>query len=136
MHQLTMTTGLDDGVPDGHGFLPQDLIYKADPGTRWAYHNGPYTLLERVVANATAEAFDAYFNRVLRDRIGLDGMWIWSGNDHVYYSTARGMARFGLSLCSRRAPGPGLEHGPGLPEVGTRRVIRTGANDRTRPSEA
>lgn len=95
-HQLTMTTGLDDGVADNHSFLPEDLIYKADPGTRWAYHNGPYTLLERVVANATAEAFDAYFDRVLRDRIGLDGTWIWSGNDHVYFSTARGMARFGL----------------------------------------
>ena len=28
-HQLTMTTGLDDGVTDNHSFLPQDLIYKA-----------------------------------------------------------------------------------------------------------
>ena len=97
-HQLTMTTGLDDGVPDNHSFLPQDLVYKADPGTRWAYHNAPYTLLEQVVANAAGEDFDAYFGRVLRDRIGLDGTWIWSGNDHVYYSTARGMARFGLLI--------------------------------------
>jgi CubicO group peptidase (beta-lactamase class C family) len=97
-HQLTMTTGLDDGVPDNHSFLPQDLVYKADPGTRWAYHNAPYTLLEQVVTNAAGEDFAAYFERVLRGRIGLDGTWIWSGNDHVYYSTARGMARFGLLI--------------------------------------
>jgi CubicO group peptidase (beta-lactamase class C family) len=93
-----MTTGLDDGVTDNHSFLPEDLIYKQDAGTRWAYHNGPYTLLESVVKNATGMDFDAYFNSVLRDKIGMDGSWIWTGNDHVYYSTARSMARFGLLM--------------------------------------
>jgi CubicO group peptidase (beta-lactamase class C family) len=97
-HQLTMTTGLDDGVNDNHSFLPQDLIYKQDAGTRWAYHNGPYTLLEQVVANATSMDFDAYFKSVLRDKTGMDGTWIWTDNDHVYYSTARSMARFGLLI--------------------------------------
>jgi len=97
-HQLTMTTGLDDNVTDNHSFLPQDLIYKQDAGTRWAYHNGPYTLLESIVKNATAMDFDAYFNSVLRDKTGMDGSWIWTDNDHVYYSTARSMARFGLLM--------------------------------------
>jgi CubicO group peptidase (beta-lactamase class C family) len=97
-HQLTMTTGLDDGVADNHSFLPQDLIYKADAGTRWSYHNGPYTLLEAVVKNATGTEFEAYFNSVLRDKIGMDGIWLWNDNDHVYYSTARSMARFGLLM--------------------------------------
>lgn len=97
-HQLTMTTGLDDGVPDNHSFLAQDLIYKQDAGTRWAYHNGPYTLLERVVQNATGMSFDTYFNSALRNKTGMDGSWIWTGNDHVYYSTARSMARFGLLM--------------------------------------
>ena len=97
-HQLTMTTGLDDGVADNHSFLPQDLKYKADAGARWAYHNGPYTLLEKVVKNAVGEDFDLYFNSVLKNRIGMDGAWQWSGNDHVYYSTARTMARFGLLM--------------------------------------
>jgi len=100
-HQLTMTTGLDDGVADNHSFLPVDLIYKADAGTRWAYHNGPYTLLEKVVANAVGQDFDKYFNSSLRDKIGMDGQWIWSGNDHVYYSTARSMARFGLLMLNK-----------------------------------
>jgi CubicO group peptidase (beta-lactamase class C family) len=100
-HQLTMTTGLDDGVTDNHSILPADLKYKADAGTRWAYHNGPYTLLESVVTNAVNKDFDAYFNSVLRDKIGMDGFWQWTDNDHVYYSTARSMARFGLLMLSK-----------------------------------
>ena len=47
-HQLTMTTGLDDynggATGDNDCTLPSCLIYKADPGTRWAYHTGAYTL--------------------------------------------------------------------------------------------
>jgi CubicO group peptidase (beta-lactamase class C family) len=100
-HQLTMTTGLDDGVADNHSFLAKDLVYKADAGTRWAYHNGPYTLLEKVVETAAGKGFDLYFNSVLRDRIGMDGSWIWTDNDHVFYSTARSMARFGLLMLNR-----------------------------------
>jgi CubicO group peptidase (beta-lactamase class C family) len=93
-----MTTGLDDGVADNHSFLANDLIYKADAGTRWAYHNAPYTLLEKVVTNATGEEFDKYFKRILSDKIFMNGTWLWSDNDHVYYSSARSMARFGLLI--------------------------------------
>lgn len=100
-HQLTMTTGLDDGVPNSHGIDPVDLVYKAVPGTRWAYHNGPYTLLEQVVAKATEQKFDDYFNAELRDKIGMDGFWQWVDNDHVYFSTARSMARFGLLILNK-----------------------------------
>jgi len=100
-HQLTMTTGLDDGVADNHSFLKQDLIYKKDAGTRWAYHNAPYTLLESVVKNASKRNFDTYFNSVLRDKIGMDGTWIWTDNDHVFYSTPRSMARFGLLMLNK-----------------------------------
>jgi CubicO group peptidase (beta-lactamase class C family) len=100
-HQLTMTAGLDDGVADNHSFLPQDLIYKADPGTRWAYHNAPYTLLDQVISNATGENFNNYFNSKLRDPIGMDGLWLWLDNDHVYFSTARSMARFGLLILNK-----------------------------------
>jgi|WetSurMetagenome_2_1015567.scaffolds.fasta_scaffold02991_7 CubicO group peptidase (beta-lactamase class C family) len=100
-HQLTMTTGLDDGVTDNHSFLPKDLIYKSDAGTRWAYHNGPYTLLEKVVKNAAGADFEVYFNSALCDRIGMDGTWQWTDNDHVFYSTARSMARFGLLMLNK-----------------------------------
>ncbi len=94
-HQLTMTSGLDDGQGDCK--TPDCLTYLADAGTRWAYHNGPYTLLDEVVANATETEWTAYFNENLRDKIGMDGFW-FSRNDvnNVYFSTARSMARFGL----------------------------------------
>jgi CubicO group peptidase (beta-lactamase class C family) len=75
---------------------------------RSGYHGPAMAGDDAVVANATAEAFDAYFNRVLRDRIGLDGMWIWSGNDHVYYSTARGLGRFGLLVLNNGKWGEGV----------------------------
>jgi len=97
-HQLTMTTGLDDGVADNHSTLLSDLRYKSDAGTRWAYHNGPYTLLEKVVSEAAEEDYGLYFNSVLRNKIGMDGFWLWLENDHVYFSTARSMARFGLLM--------------------------------------
>ena len=100
-HQLTMTTGLDDGVADNHCYDPSCLVYLADAGTRWAYHNGPYTLLDEVIANSTGEDFSTYFNEQLRDKAGMDGFWSWVDNDHVYFSTARSAARFGLLILNR-----------------------------------
>ena len=52
-HQLTMTTGLDDSVADADCNLDTCLQYLANAGTRWAYHNAPYTLLDKVVEAAT-----------------------------------------------------------------------------------
>jgi CubicO group peptidase (beta-lactamase class C family) len=97
-HQLTMTSGLDDSDRSSTGFAPEDLTYKADAGTRWAYHNGPYTLLEKVVSAATNKSFDTYFDQKLAQKIGMDGSWRWVGNFHLYFSTARSMARFGLLM--------------------------------------
>ena len=52
-NQLTMTSGLDDGVPENHCTLDTCLNYLADAGTRWAYHNAPYTLLDDVKQHCT-----------------------------------------------------------------------------------
>ena len=65
-HQLTMTTGLDDGVSENHCTLDTCLVYLADPGTRWAYHNGPYTLLDEVIRNATEQTLNGYLQTVLK----------------------------------------------------------------------
>lgn len=97
-HQLTMTTGLDDGVTDNHCFDPSCLVYLAEPGSRWAYHNAPYTLLDEVISRATGVSFESYFNAQLRDKAGMDGFWSWVDNDHVYFSTPRSAARFGLLI--------------------------------------
>lgn len=97
-HLITMTSGLDDGVPDDHCTLPSCLQYKAAPGTRWAYHNAPYTLLEKVVETASGKSYNTYFREKIRDKIGMNGLWIKSGWNNVYYSNARSMARFGLLM--------------------------------------
>ncbi len=96
-HQLSMTTGLDD-AGDADNTSPSALIYKADAGSRWAYHNAPYTLLQKVIANASGQSFASYFDAQLKAKIGMDGQWIINGHNHVYWSTARSMARFGILM--------------------------------------
>jgi CubicO group peptidase (beta-lactamase class C family) len=100
-HQLTMTTGLDDESGDKDCTDPLCLLYKAEPGTRWAYHNAPYTLLDGVVENATGQTLNAYLDEKLSDKIGMDGAFIKTGDNNVYYSTPRAMARFGLLLMNQ-----------------------------------
>lgn len=101
--QLTMTSGLDDGVPDDNCTDPACLQYLADAGTRWAYHNAPYTLLDDVIANATGTSFGNYFNTRIRNKVGMDGFWFPGGSpyNNVYYSRARSMARYGLLALNR-----------------------------------
>ncbi|MDX1955980.1 MAG: serine hydrolase domain-containing protein [Chitinophagaceae bacterium] len=101
-HQLTMTTGLDDDVaPDNDCTDPACLQYRADAGTRWAYHNAPYTLMEKVIENASGTNYNSYFQQKVRDRIGMNGLWIKTGFNNVYYSNARSMARFGLLMLNK-----------------------------------
>jgi CubicO group peptidase (beta-lactamase class C family) len=95
-HQLTMTTGLDDGVADYTCWLPSCLQYLADPGTRWAYHNGPYTLLDSVIEVATGQNLNTYTYNELGVNTGIYGLYVTSGYNHVFYSKPRAMARFGL----------------------------------------
>lgn len=94
-HQLTMTTGI---ISDSFDCVKANCLdYQVDAGTQWQYHDGSYTLLNKVVAKASKEEWSAYFNRKLRDRIGMNGFWLSTTNlNHVYYSSARSMARFGL----------------------------------------
>lgn len=101
-NQLTMTTGLDDAVSDQDCTLPGCLIYKADAGTRWAYHNAAYTLLDGVIEKASGLSYNSYFQQKIRDKIGMNGLWIKTPNsNNIYYSNARSMARFGLLLLNK-----------------------------------
>lgn len=97
-HQLSMSTGLDDGVPDVDCTDPQCLECLAEPGTRWAYHNAPYTLLDGVIEGATGQTLNAYVFNELTLTTGLQGAFAQLGYNNVFFSKARGMARFGL-LC-------------------------------------
>jgi CubicO group peptidase (beta-lactamase class C family) len=96
-HLLTMTSGLDDTTDDVD---PASLIYKADAGKRWAYHN-VYVKLQDVVAKASGQTWENYFNAKLRDKIGMNGTWVQLGVNSVYTSTTRSMARFGLLMLNK-----------------------------------
>jgi len=103
-HHITMTTGLDDGVAISDCTEPACLQYKAAPGTRWAYHNAPFTLMHTIL-NAATGNFTLFFTTKLRNKIGMGGLWVkGNGADSfniVYYSAPRGMARFGLLLLNK-----------------------------------
>ena len=98
-HQITMTTGLDDGLPPSPQIpAPQDCLddsclqYLAPAGSRWAYHNAPYRLVQDVVASASNMSFNQYTRTRLLNRTGMKGFWF----DHILFGRARDMARFGL----------------------------------------
>ncbi|MEO0894792.1 MAG: serine hydrolase [Bacteroidota bacterium] len=97
-NQLTMTTGLDYEVSDLDCTEPSCLNFKAEPGTQWFYHNGPYTLLEKVVSQASGLTYNAFTNNRVEEKVGMNGAWISSGYNNVYWSTARDAARFGLLI--------------------------------------
>lgn len=99
-HLLTMTSGLDDTPTGGctnEDTTPACLQYKADAGTRWAYHTGAYRKLESVVSAVNGTTYTAATNSFIGSHIGMIGVW-YNG---VYYSNARSMARFGLLMLNR-----------------------------------
>ncbi len=100
-HQLTMTTGLDDTVINPDCTEAACLIFEAEPGTRWAYHNAPYTLLDQVLSDATGKTLNTYVNEEIMEPIGALGAYIQTGDNNVFYSNARSMARFGLLMLNR-----------------------------------
>lgn len=95
-HLLTMTSGIED-VANGDCVTPVCLTYKADAGTRWAYHN-VYVKLQDVISEAANQPFESYFTEKLRNKIGMDGNWFTLENNRIYRSTTRSMARFGYLI--------------------------------------
>ncbi|MCG8328308.1 MAG: serine hydrolase [Chitinophagales bacterium] len=96
-HQLTMTTGLDED--EFFCTDPECLTYVADAGTRWYYHNGPYSLLKEVLSEATGQGINVYTNSRVRNKIEMNsGFWLPVGYNTFFLSTALDMARFGLLI--------------------------------------
>lgn len=100
-HQLSMTTGLDYEVSDVNCTEANCLTYKSDAGTQWYYHNAPYTLIHQVISQATGIDYNQYTDQKIESKIGMDGLWIASGYNNIYWSTARDMARFGLLILNK-----------------------------------
>lgn len=100
-HQLSMTTGLDYRIPSIDCTWDTCLIYKEDAGNQWYYHNAPYTLLESVVSNASNLGYNQFSEQHLESKIGMNGEWLKSGYNNVYWSSAKDAARFGLLIYSK-----------------------------------
>lgn len=92
---LSMSSGLDDAL--GDNVSKENLQYKADAGTRWAYHN-VYKKMQDVVTIATKSSWSNYFDIKLKSKIGMTGAWRESKDFNVYWSNTRSMARFGLLI--------------------------------------
>lgn len=98
-HLLTMTSGLDDAPPSctNEDTAKACLIYKADAGTRWAYHTGAYRKVQDVVSQAVGQNYNIITNNWIEAQTGMSGFWF----QQEYYSKARDMARFGLLSLNR-----------------------------------
>ena len=96
-HLLTMTSGLNDS---SELVITPNLTYMADAGTRWSYHNVFQKLMD-VVAAASGQTFETYFNAKLKNKIGMDGLWNNGIIFKIYHSNTRSMARFGLMALNK-----------------------------------
>lgn len=91
-HLLTMTSGIND---ENDLITIPNMTYLADAGTRWSYHNVFQKLMD-VVASASGQTYENYFNSKLKNKIGMDGFWNNGIIFKIYHSNTRSMARFGL----------------------------------------
>lgn len=89
---LSMTSGISD---ESNLVIKPNLTYIADAGTRWAYGNVFQKLMD-VVADASGEDFETYFNSKLKNKIGMEGFWNFGAIFKIYHSNTRSMARFGI----------------------------------------
>lgn len=101
LNQITMTTGLKDNVSDPDCTLPSCLQFAANAGSRWAYHNAPYTLLDKVLESSTGVNLNTFVYLKVANPIGMKGLYFKSGYNNVYGSDSRSMARFGLLLLNK-----------------------------------
>ncbi len=91
-----MTTGFNEFPPFVESNLcsdPKCLIYKADAGNRWTYHQGPVAVLKNVIEATTGKVFSEYAKTQLTEPIGMRNE-SWLGDQLI--SSARDLARFGL----------------------------------------
>jgi CubicO group peptidase (beta-lactamase class C family) len=96
-HHLSMSTGLDETITCTS---PDCFKYKAEPGSRWAYHNEAYYLLQNVLEKATGTTLNDFTKDYLADKIGLSNT---SWEDHNIALSTRDMARFGLLIDNQGA---------------------------------
>lgn len=100
-NHLSMTTGLTPHIGDFLPWictLPVCLEYTADAGTRWAYHQGAFMLLQEMITKNAGMSFQDYSKAKIDDKIGMNGNWTKQLGLNIYNSNTRSMARFGLLM--------------------------------------
>jgi len=97
-NQLTMTSGLDYTVDDIYCIEPDCLFCLNEPNEEWFYHNAPYTLLADVMEAALDQNYTGITNSKLTNKIGFLGLWTKVNTGRLFFSKARGMARYGLLM--------------------------------------
>lgn len=97
-HQLTMTTGLETDGVELDCTLDTCLQYRVDAGTRWYYHNAPYTLLDGVIEAAAGQDMNTFLLQNLSLKTGIIGQYYTADYNNVFFSKPRSMARFGLLM--------------------------------------
>lgn len=98
-HHLSMTTGLNDNINNAILWTCTDrlcMTYNTAPNTRWAYHQGAFTLLYRMLNQASGQNFKPYIKSRIFDVIGMTGTWSTLLNSNILSTNTRSMARFGL----------------------------------------
>jgi len=97
-HHLTMTTALNEYL-DWECSEPKCFECIAEPGTRWSYHQGAYTLMIDLLQQAySVESINSVVLDKIGDFTGIYGAFIKVGNNRLFFSNARSFARFGLLL--------------------------------------
>ena len=100
-HHLSMSTGLNAHLGDYIPWictLPICLEYTSDAGTRWAYHQGAFMLLQEMITKNSGTTFQSYGKTRLNDKIGMNGNWTNTLGLNIFESDTRSMARFGLLM--------------------------------------
>jgi CubicO group peptidase (beta-lactamase class C family) len=103
-HHLSMSTGLKNPIGNWMEWTciqPLCFMYQAPVNTRWAYHQGAFTLNQEMVSAATGTNFKQYCRTKIQDPLGMDGSWTNLLGANVFSSTTRSMARFGLLVLNK-----------------------------------
>jgi CubicO group peptidase (beta-lactamase class C family) len=100
-HQLTMTTGFDTDGISLDCTADSCLMCRYEPGSRWFYHNAPYTLLDGVLQGASGLSLNVFLQRNIFRHTGMTGLFLQTGDNNVFWSKPRSMARFGLLVQHR-----------------------------------
>jgi CubicO group peptidase (beta-lactamase class C family) len=96
-HLLMMSSGLDDNTSNPFCNEPSCLTYKAEPGTRWAYNTGVYSLLIKIIEKITGQDYNLFISKNIGIPTGMKGLWI-SAQGELYITKVQTMARFGLLI--------------------------------------